>query len=433
MTFFRRVHIIGGGVSGLAAAVFLTQSGRRVCLYESAPHFGGRCRSFYDKKLGITIDNGSHLLLSGNHHVRQYLDSVNAAQELITDSAANFTFFDLAQQRFESLRLNDGAVPLWMCRGFADIRLRDYGALLRLWRSRADDVVGDCFDESTPLFRKLVAPLAISVLNAPADVASARLLWAMVQRTLLRGGRFCRPCHPKTNLSSTFVDPAVRWLQRQGAVLYPSKRVRALSHQGGRVRGLHLSDTIEPVGEEDAVIVALPPDTVGTLLADVDANIRVPEGACAIVNVHFRVSLPQGIRKRHRMVGLWGGIGHWIFVHRDHVSVTVSAAPPALYADKARTAKRLWREVALTFAIDDATLPPYTFICEKKATFLQSPLNQTRRHGVATALCNLFLAGDWTDTELPATIEGALASGQNAAQEVLKRSIRKEMVHRGTS
>ncbi|MBC6444399.1 MAG: oleate hydratase [Alphaproteobacteria bacterium GM202ARS2] len=416
-----RVHIIGGGLAGLGAAVYLTQRGRDVTLYEGAPHFGGRCRSFYDKNLGMTIDNGSHLLLSGNHHTRDYLESIDATQELVIDGTSVFTFFDVAQQRFHSLRLNDGRVPWWMGRGFSDIRPRDYLALWRLFASRDKDRVADCFDVDTPLFRKLIEPLAVSVLNASADVASARLLWAMVRRTLLRGGRFCRACHPRTNLSSTFVAPAVRWLQQKGVRLLLSKRVRALAAQDGRIKGVCLADKTEPVDEEDAVIVAVPPDTAVGLVEGLAG--RVPEGACAIVNVHFGVGLPPpppNVRGRHKMIGLWGGVGHWIFVHRDHISVTVSAAPPALYADKAETAKRLWREVALTFSLDGARVPAYAFICEKKATFLQSPSNQRRRHGASTALGNLFLAGDWTDTGLPATIEGALASGQNAAHNVLK-------------
>ena len=90
-----RVHIIGAGMAGLAAAVRLKDTGADITLYEAAPRAGGRCRSYVDPHLGLEIDNGNHLLLSGNHAVMAYLDAVGARDRLVGPSSTSFDFLDV--------------------------------------------------------------------------------------------------------------------------------------------------------------------------------------------------------------------------------------------------------------------------------------------------------------------------------------------------
>ena len=110
----RSVHIIGAGLAGLATAVRLLEQGVRVTLYEATNQAGGRCRSYLDPVLGITIDNGNHLLLSGNRAALGYLDTIGARDRLIGPSSASFPFIDLATHERWTLRANDGIIPWWI-------------------------------------------------------------------------------------------------------------------------------------------------------------------------------------------------------------------------------------------------------------------------------------------------------------------------------
>jgi hypothetical protein len=115
------------------------------------------------------------------------------------------------------------------------------------------------------------------------------------------------------------------------------------------------------------------------------------------------------------MIGLIGGTVEWIFAFRDRLSVTVSSADRFIDADRHALAAALWRDVAVAHGLP-STLPPWQIVMEKRATFAAIPEEAARRPGAATPWDNLFLAGDWTNTGLPATIEGALRSGYRAAE-----------------
>ena len=129
----RTVHIIGAGLAGLSAALKLNRSGERVIVHEATAFAGGRCRSYHDASLGMTIDNGNHLLLSGNRAALDYLREVGAADRLIGPVAAEFQFIDLGSRERWTLRFNDGRLPWWIFdpgRRAPGTRARD----MRRWR-----------------------------------------------------------------------------------------------------------------------------------------------------------------------------------------------------------------------------------------------------------------------------------------------------------
>jgi uncharacterized protein with NAD-binding domain and iron-sulfur cluster len=114
------------------------------------------------------------------------------------------------------------------------------------------------------------------------------------------------------------------------------------------------------------------------------------------------------------MLGLFGGTAEWAFAFPERISVTVSGADAIVDRDREDLARTLWRDVAAAHRLS-ATLPPWQIVKEKRATFRATPDQATKRPGTRTPLANVFLAGDWTATGLPATIEGAVRSGQAAA------------------
>ena len=114
-------------------------------------------------------------------------------------------------------------------------------------------------------------------------------------------------------------------------------------------------------------------------------------------------------------LGILGGTAQWLFQRNGIASVTVSAATDLVDLPVETLARTLWRDVVQALDLDESPAPPHRVVKERRATFAQTPAELRRRPGLRTPWHNLLLAGDWTDTGLPATIEGAIRSGHGAA------------------
>ncbi|WP_174502827.1 hydroxysqualene dehydroxylase HpnE [Acidiphilium sp. C61] len=407
-----RVHVIGAGMAGLSAATALAAQGRQVVLYEAAKWAGGRCRSYDDAALGCRIDNGNHLLLSGNRNTMAYLRRIGAENTLTGPDRPLFPFIDLASGQAWTLRLNHGKLPWWVLR--RDWRVPgtnplDYLALRRLERAGQDDLVVGMLGGLGMLYDRLLEPLAIAALNTKPDIASAAPLAAVVRESLARGGAATMPRMPEVGLSESFVDPALAYLRARGAELRFGARIAGLTMANGRVSGLAGPNVDEIIGAEDAVILATPPWVAAELLP----GLAVPQMHEAIVNLHFRAGIAPGPAGFY---GLVGGTAEWVFEKSEVVSVTISAANDRLGQDTDELAAEVWADLRRGFGLP-RTMPPYRVVKEKRATFAATPAQLARRPGTRTALANLKLAGDYTATGLPSTIEGAIRSGESAAQE----------------
>jgi len=193
------VHVIGAGLAGLSAAVALGEAGHTVTVVEAGPAAGGRCRSYFDRDLGLRIDNGNHLLLSGNRAAFAYLDTIGARSTLAMPAKPVFPFIDLNNGLRWVLRPNLGRIPWWVLsrrRRAPGTRATDHLALLRLRHISNDASVARSLRDDM-FYRRLVEPLAIAVLNTPPRIALVRLLNAVIRETLLRGGRACIPAVPR--------------------------------------------------------------------------------------------------------------------------------------------------------------------------------------------------------------------------------------------
>ncbi len=410
------VHIVGAGLAGLAAAVELAGSGRAaVTVYESAAHAGGRCRSLHDDGMGCLIDNGNHLLLSGNRAAVAYLNRIGS-RATMHEAEPVFPFLDLRTGARWAIRAARGPMPWWVFS--AEARAPGTAALDYL-RGLALGFVGKNFTvaealglpKDSPAREMFWDPLALAVLNAEADEVAAPLLWAVLRETVGKGAAACRPLIAREGLGPSLVDPAVSFLTRRGVTVRFNARLKAVETAGGEAKILRFTDGDVALGRNDEVIVALPPWAVAELLP----GVPTPEGTRAIVNAHFRVPELAGAP---RLMGLVGGTAHWIFVRAGLASVTVSAADRLAGLDAEAIAARVWVDVRRALGLKETALPAHRVIKEKRATPAQTPANLARRAKPASPWRNLFLAGDWTDTGLPATVEGAIRSGVAAARLV---------------
>ena len=428
------VHVVGGGLAGLSACLDLAEAGRAVCLYEAGPACGGRARSYPDQKLGCRIDNGNHLLLSANRASFGFLDRIGARATLRGPGSPLFPFVDLAAGLHWTLRLSPGRLPWWVFdrgRRVPGMRLRELVSLWRMLRARGDATVADCLSPGM-LADRLLVPLAIAVLNTQPGSGSAALMAAMMRESLAKGGAACVPCFPGQGLSESFVDPALARLRELGVSIRTGCRVSGLRREANSLLALLLPEGERRLAPGDGLVLAVPAPVASELLGGVLAGFSAPDEFESIVNLHYRIALGAALRgdlAQAGFVGIVGGVAEWAFVKSDVVSVTISAANHLAERDSDALASQVWDEVRRAVApwlapgaALPGALPPYRVLREKRATFAATVAQETLRPGCRTALENLFLAGDWTATGLPATIEGAIRSGSTAAGFLLAAS-----------
>jgi squalene-associated FAD-dependent desaturase len=408
---FARATVVGAGLAGLSAAVSLIRAGVSVTIADSAAQAGGRCRSYFDSQLGQTIDNGNHLVLSGNAAVARFRTAVGASTPLAGPDHAEFAFFDLRDGKRWTVRINDGRLPWWVLskrRRVPDTRLGDYVRMASLMTDAPGQRVADRIDPIGPVWEKLFEPVLLAALNTAPAEGSAELTARVLRETVAKGGRAMRPLVAEPTLAAAFIDPALAWLAERGSSVALSRRLRSIEFNADRVTSLDWGNGAEPVAADEGVILAVPPWIATALVPDLDA----PDEFRAIINGHFAVPAPVGAPP---MLGLLGGTAEWVFAFPERLSVTVSAADRLVDMDREELARTFWRDISAALGID-APMPAWQIVKEKRATFAAIPEQNAKRPPATTRWRNLFLAGDWTDTGLPATIEGALRSGEVAAR-----------------
>jgi squalene-associated FAD-dependent desaturase len=410
------VHVIGAGVSGLSAAVRLANANFKVHVHEATQQAGGRCRSYFDAATQLTIDNGNHLLLSGNSHARAYARAIGTEAGLVGPQRAQFAFADIKTGQRWQLDLGDGRIPTWLfdeSRRVPDTSVLDYVALAPLiWASPAK-LVGDTITCKGTLYDRLVQPLLLAALNVDPPEGSAGLAGAIVRETLLAGGQACRPLIARDGLSAVLVEPAIELLQAKGAGIHFGHELRSFIMAGDRVGELQFGDDNVALAPGDAVVMAVPPRPAAALLP----GLKTPSKFRAIVNAHFRFDPPRDMPP---LIGVVGGLVEWLFAFPQRLSVTISNGDRLVDMPREELAHAIWRDICKIAGVA-GDLPPWQIVRERRATFEATPEQNALRPGPVTTWKNLFLAGDWTDTGLPATIEGSVRSGDRAADLVLAR------------
>jgi hypothetical protein len=255
------VHIVGAGLAGLAAAVQLAGNGRRVVIHEAAKFAGGRCRSYFDAQIGMEIDNGNHLLLSGNRSAFEYLRRVGGLGALSGTANAEFPFADLATGERWTLRPNPGRLPWWILdskRRVPGSRAPDYLAPISVLRASAGKTVGEVMACHGPLYDRLWRPVLLAALNTEPCDADAGLAAQILRETFGAGGQACRPFIAAEGLSAAFIEPALRYLNGSGAVVQFGRPLRSVRFGESRAEALHFGEAEIDLAPEDALVLAVP-------------------------------------------------------------------------------------------------------------------------------------------------------------------------------
>src|SRR5262249_28069037 len=219
----------------------------------------------------------------------------------------------------------------------------------------------------------------------------------------------------RAGLGCVFIEPALRFLSERNVQIRFGHRLRALDFSDDKVVALDFAEDKVSLQAGDAVILTVPP----VVAADLVPDITVPTLFRAIVNAHFRIEPPATLAP---IVGVVSGMIEWLLPSPTRLSVPISAADRLLALPREALAAKIWHEVAAISGLPKQ-LPPWQIVRERRATFAATPDENARRPAADTAWRNLFLAGDWTRTGVPATIEGAIRSGHRAA-DLVRRTYR---------
>ncbi|MEM1381413.1 MAG: hydroxysqualene dehydroxylase HpnE [Pseudomonadota bacterium] len=412
------VHIIGAGLAGLSTALNLLDQGVQVRVYEGSGQAGGRCRSYHDSRLDRTIDNGNHLVLSGNTSVKAYRGLAQADPDtMVTAPEATFPFVDLQTDERWTVRMNDGPIPWWPLvknRRPAGVGLGSMIRAGRILTAGRSDTITDVCGSSGKVRDRFWEPMAMAVVNLPPQRASAQVMRATALEAW-RDGRLARPMFAPRGLGAALVDPALTKLEASGCPVQFGQVLRSVDQRDGRITTLRFAKEDVPIGEGDRVVLAVPAHRLAGILPDID----VPTETSSILNAHFLLSDPTILEGKPPLLGVVGSLTQWFFLKGDIVSLTISAAEYVEGSDAQEDAllERLWAETVSALDLPaGAAFSAARLVREKRATFLQTPENIAKRPAQVTRLTNLFLAGDYVDTGLPATIESAVRSGERAAR-----------------
>lgn len=387
------IHIIGAGLAGLNAALTLIDLGHHVALYEGAGQAGGRCRSWHDPVLDASIDNGTHMVVGGNREVWRYLKRIGATDRMVRLPSA-----------LPMLDLRDGrrwvAYPLTLLPTIA----------AAFWRLPVlpGQSVAQALGRSRH-YQDFWAPLTVSVMNCQPEEASAALFRRVLARTLWLGQGASTPFLARNSLADSFVAPAIAAIEAAGGEITYHQTLRRIDWKKDRIKRLHFSGQTLYPSRHDQVILALPWHSLTRLLPDHDFITDLT--ARPIVNAHFR--LPDDVPAPPPALGLLGGHAQWLFWRAPILSATVSDARFIADQSVEDCANLLWDDASKALTIKEK-YQSVRIIKEHRATLLHDDVSQ-RSRPMPVLGGNCFLAGDWTDTGLPCTLESALKSGRDAA------------------
>ncbi len=404
-----RVAVIGAGYAGLACAVELAAAGIAVDVFEASRTLGGRARAI--ELDDLTVDNGAHILVGAYRETLRLMKKVGAGGTALKRHPLHLEYpghvMISAPQLPAPLHL---AGALLTARGLS---LRDKLAAIRFMRAqqarsfRLDkDMTAAALLAEQPerLRRFLWEPLCLAALNTPVAIASAQVFLNVLRDSLAADSAASDLLLPATDFSSLFPEPAARFIAAHGGQVHRSTRIHAL----------------EELKDYAHRVIAVAPYHLAALAPDLAAGIKFDWQP--ILTVYLRY--PENVRLPFAMVGMDGGHAQWLFdrgaLCSQHglLAAVISGDGPHQALSHAELGAAIHKEISAV--LPGLPAPGKTWVIEeKRATFACTP--GLERPPTATALPNVWLAGDYVAGDYPATLEGAVRSGVAAAQSILRK------------
>ena len=435
----KRVVIIGGGFAGLAAGVRLSELGFQVEILERRNHLGGRAYSFIDSKTGDVVDNGQHLFMGCYHQTIAFLEKINRLNRLSFQARPRVDFLD--QNGLSSFDCPPFPAPLNVLAGLfrmTGISLGDKLRALNLRRALRNNGTGpgtaltvdqwlDELGQSERMKKRFWYPMVIATLNQSPEIASARMLKVVLQKAFGGNSSDANIGISNVGLSDLYTDGAGEFITARGAHVTTGAQVHRLIIEGGVITGVELKNGGRI--EADFFISAVTPEAFLAILPDElrtngFAGIK-KLGSSPIVSVNLWFDRPIIERE---FVGMLGTKSQWLFnkdlilsadKQSNQVAVIISAARDFVDWNKDELVEMAVGDLHQLLPSSRSAIVRHSVIVkEREATISHTIESDELRPGPRTSIPNLILAGDWTNTGLPATIESAVMSGNVAAEIV---------------
>ncbi len=433
----KRVAIIGGGVSGLSAAVTLAKqsqhkSGQRfhITILESLSKLGGRVYSFTDKNFSKPIDNGQHIMMGCYRETISYCRQIGSMDKLLFQENLSIPFIAYAD---EITLLQAPALPyplnlLWAMLSYRGLDIiskwKLIGFLMAMkfsnrplsWVNESAAEWLERFDQTPQICSALWNILVVGILNTKPEIGSARLFEKVLREIFFTDSFSSTMVVPKTDLSDVLINPAIEYLGTRGGSVRFNERILAIEENNAT---LILTNCKGHTEIFDAVIFAIPLFALRKI-EGIFSFITLPENDfdySPIISFHFELKHNP---LKEKYYALLASPIEWVFNHGSHISTVTSAATAWIGKSQNELLPLFKGELKKYFGISEDDIIAYRMVKEKRATFVPDIETESKRKKIMQcSLGNVYLAGDWTNTGLPATIEGAILSGKIAAERLL--------------
>jgi squalene-associated FAD-dependent desaturase len=421
--------VIGGGFAGLSAAAFLSEKNFRVKLLEGSPKLGGRAYSLDIPQYDDIYDNGQHILMGCYENTLKYLKLIGSENLVEFQKNLKVNFVERGGRNF-LLSSSSSIYPInlfFAILKYNAIRFRDRLKVLKFFLSIAFSKSSKLKDltilewlkkngQNSATIKSLWEILAIGTLNTSIHKASAAMFAEVLKKMFLSGNKSSLIVLPASGLSDMYCKQTVEMLLNDGSEVHISDSVVELQTDGNMITKIKTRKT--EYDDFDFIISAVPHYSLLKFIS----NLKLPNYKnldleySTIINVHLWL---KDNPFSESFYGLISSKVHWLFNHNKHITLVTSNANEFSEYSNEELVKLFCEEVEDYFPVFNKDLVfDYKVIREKRATFIPSIKSMAARENLTNSYKNLIIAGDWTNTGLPSTIEGAVKSGLLAAENV---------------
>src|SRR3990170_7504293 len=433
----KKVIIIGGGFAGLSAAVELSSAGFRVTLIEQRRFLGGRAFSVLDKNTGLEPDNGQHILMGCYENTFRFLEKIGVTDKLYFQKDLCVDFLDTTGTAYRLSCLPLPA-PLHILSGILRFKAISLAERIRMLNMAKGGLFGNTPNSSHDLtiteWLKMLGQgkktretlwdiITLAIMNEHPDNSSAAIFRNVMKKAFFSLRRNSRIVLPVVPLSRLFAEAAEIYIKKNGGSIEKGIAVSALLTGNNSVSGVKLKDG--RVFRGDYYISAVPYYSVQRLFAGTGFSGTALQPS-PIISIHLLFNKPL---TEQTFAALLNSPIQWVFnkekifrdtAYRGLLSIVISGAHEYIDVPSEKLVEMALRELKKVIpATSTARLLHSKVIKERHATFSPQPGIDKHRPSQKTSIKNLFLAGDWTDTGLPATIEGAVLSGHKCAKAII--------------
>ena len=421
--------VIGGGLAGLSAASYLAASGFNITLLEASPKLGGRAYSFHDDSFGCEIDNGQHLLMGCYKYTLDFFKLIGCYDNLDIQKNLKVNYIDEKGEKY-FLHSFSAFYPfnlLMSLLNYKAITLAERMSVIRFFGRLLFMHLGELKNisivewlrkegQSETTINALWELIAVSALNTSIHKASAKVFHDILCQIFLRGNFSTKIIFPKYGLTSVYCNAAEKFLNEENGEIILSEKVNAVILKNDKITEIITNK--RSIHDFDFIVSAAPLYSLRKFFPDVEnilcSNPKLEYSS--IVSLHIKLK-ENPLEERY--YGLISSPVHWVFNNKNYITIVISDADSLAEKNKNEIFTIVKHELKKYFGFKENIFGDFRIIKEKRATFIPSGDILNKRPDFTTKISNLFIAGDWTDTKLPSTIESAVKSGRKVSDYII--------------